>query len=204
MNTIQANILKNATLLFAIVGIGTLLLQWIVAPDYQAKNETVLAAITNNDQKILPLQLEEIIAAGNLTNYTLVDLRSSQEFSRGSLPGAINIPLGELLKSGSLKLMKKPGNPIILFSGDESQAAAASVLLISKGFDNVKTLANDYDYIKTNVLESFQPASAFSQSEKAKFDYNRFFRTGGGDDDSPKRTQPVIIQTEIVKTKGGC
>jgi rhodanese-related sulfurtransferase len=204
MNTIQANILKNATLLFAIVGIGTLLLQWIVAPDYQAKNETVLAAITDNNQKILPLQLEEIIAAGNLASYTLVDLRSPQDFSRGSLPGAINIPLGELLKSSSLKLMKKPGNPVILFSDDESQAAAASILLISKGFDDVKTLANDYDYIKTNVLESFQPASAFSQSEKAKFDYNRFFRTGGSGDDSPKRTQPVIIQTEIVKTKGGC
>lgn len=204
MNKIQANILKNATLLFAIVGMGTLLVQWIVAPDYSAKNETVLLAITDDAQKILPLQLQEMIAAGNLASFTLVDLRMPQEFGSGSLAGAINIPLGELLKNGSLKLMKKPGNPILLFSDDESQAAAASVLLISKGFDEVKILANDYEYIKTNVLENFQPASAFSKSEKARFDYNRFFRTGGSDDAASKRTQPIIIETEIVKTQGGC
>jgi rhodanese-related sulfurtransferase len=204
MNQIQANILKNATLLFAIVGMGTLLVQWIVAPDYSAKNETVLAAITDDAQKILPLQLHEVIAADSLASFTLVDLRSSPEFSRGTLPGAINIPLDELLKNSSLKLMKKSGKTVLLFSDDESQAAAASVLLISKGFDDVKILANDYTYIKTNVLENFQPASAFSKSEKARFDFNRFFRTGDGDDAAPARPEPKIIQTEIVKVQGGC
>ncbi|NLO51355.1 MAG: rhodanese-like domain-containing protein [Bacteroidales bacterium] len=204
MNKIQANILKNATLLFAIVGIMALLVQWIAAPDYKAENEAVLSTIANDDQKILPLQLHEMITTNQLANYTLVDLRSSHLFNVGTLSGAINIPFADLLKKGSLKQMKKHGNSVLLFSDDESQAVAAAVLLISKGFDDVKTLANDYDYIKKNVLETFDPASAFSKSEKARFDYNRFFRTGGGADGAPVRTQPKIIQTEIVKTHGAC
>lgn len=204
MNTIQANILKNAAILFAAIGLITMLVQWIAAPDYKAENTAVLTAITGDDQKILPLQLDEMIRAGKMVEFAVVDLRESQEFNRGTLPGAINIPFGTLLEKSSLRQIKKSGKPVILFSGDEAEAAAASLLLISKGFDDVQVIANDYTYIKNNVVEKFQPASAFNQSEKARYDYQRFFRSGGGAEAAPARTQPKIIQTEIVKTKGGC
>jgi rhodanese-related sulfurtransferase len=204
MNKIQANILKNGALLFAIVGILALLVQWIAAPDYKTENETVLSAIADDNQKILPLQLEDIINKGQLANFALVDLRSPQTFSSGTLAGAINIPFADLLKKSSLRQINKSGNPVLLFSGDEAEAAAASVLLISKGYKDVRIIANDYAYLKTNVVETFDPAAAFSQSEKARYDYNRFFRTGGGAAAAPARTQPIIIQTEIVKVQGGC
>lgn len=204
MNTSQATILNTAAALFGGIVLIALLLQWVAAPAYKTGNETVLTMATDEHRKVLPIQLEELIGQGKLSDYTLVDLRPANDFNRGSLPGAINIPFENLLDKSSLKQIRKPGKPALLFSGDESQAAAAIVLLIAKGYDNVQMVANDYQYIREHVLDGFQPSSAYTHSEKARFDYNRFFRSGGGADAAPTRTQPKIIQTEMITTKGGC
>jgi len=204
MNTSQATILNTAAALFAGIVIVVMLFQWMAAPAYKTGNETVLSMAADDNLKVLPIELEALIGQGKLNDYTLVDLRPAHDFNRGSLPGAINIPFETLLDKSSLKQIRKSGKPALLFSGDESQSAAATVLLISKGYDNVQMAANDYQYIRGHVLDGFQPASAFTHSEKARFDYNRFFRSGGGTESTPARTQPKIIQTEMVTTKGGC
>lgn len=204
MNYLQIKTLNNAVLLFVGVVVAAMLLQWILAPNYAQKNEIVLSALTDNSQKVLPWQLDEMVESGSISGMMLVDLRLPGEFNHGTLPGAINIPLGEIMQHDNQRILRKSEKPVLLFSGDESEAAAASFLLLSKGFDNVRIIANDYRFVKEKVMENLNPASAFSHSENARFDFNRYFRTGGGKDPQSSVSQPVIPKTEVIQAQGGC
>jgi sulfur-carrier protein adenylyltransferase/sulfurtransferase len=204
MNSTQSKILNNGVLIFMALVLLTMLVKWIAAPDYKMRNAEMLAVVTGEQQKILPWQLREMIRKNELKDHLLVDLREPAQFNRGSLPGAINIPLKNVLDRKSLKQFKKTDANVILFSGDESQASAASALLTAKGLTNIRMLTNDYGFLKTQVLESFNPAAAYSKGESARYDYNRFFRTGGSTDFQTPRAQPKTIQTEIIQAQGGC
>jgi rhodanese-related sulfurtransferase len=204
MNPTQSKLLTNGVLIFMAIVLLAMLVKWIAAPDYKMRNDEMLAVVTGEEQKILPWQLREIIRNNELKDHLLVDLREPADYNSGSLPGAINIPLKNVLDRKSLKQFKKSGATVILFSGDESQASVAFALLTAKGLTNIRMLTNNYGFLKTQVLESFNPAVAYSKSESARYDYNRFFRTGGSSDNQTPRAQPRIIQTETIQAQGGC
>jgi len=204
MKNQEVILLNTAGVLFAIFVAAILLFQWAIAPAYKENNAAVLETIAGHNHYIQPWQLEELIKTNQINSHLIVDLRSNEEFNRGSLPGAVNIPLNNLLDQKSLKMIRKASGDVLLISGDESHSAVASALLKSKGFTNSKVSATDYNYIRQNVLDHFQPASAFSVAEKAWFDYPRFFRNTGSAEEQRPSVKPKIIQTEIVKTKGGC
>jgi sulfur-carrier protein adenylyltransferase/sulfurtransferase len=204
MKSNQSKILNNGVLFFALVILLAMVVKWLAAPDYKMRNAEVLEIVTGEEQNILPWQLRDLIRNNELKDHLLIDLREPAAYNRGSLPGAINIPFKDVLDRKSLKQFKKSGATVILFSGDESQASAASALLTAKGLTNIRMLTNNYGFLKTQVLESFNPAAAYSKSESARYDYNRFFRTGGSSDIQTPRAQPRIIQTEIIQAQGGC
>lgn len=68
----------------------------------------------------------------------LVDVREPHEVAAGSLPGAVNIPLGELPhRTGELA----PDRRIVLFCRSGGRSALAAEYLITRGFTNVINLA---------------------------------------------------------------
>lgn len=73
-------------------------------------------------------QAREAIAAGA----TLLDVRTVDEFNDTHLPGAMNIPVGELGRS--LASVPK-GKPVVVYCAVGSRAAAASVILTRAGFE---------------------------------------------------------------------
>lgn len=206
MDKSQSNILNYSILIFAMVILSAMLIKWIASPDYKRQNTEVLAAITSEDSKLLPWQLHDMIRNNTLKDHFLVDLRKPEMFNRGTLPGAVNIPLEQILDKKSLKELRKTGKPVILFCGDQTRASTAQVLLRGKGFEDLKILANGYFYVKAHILDEFHPASAFSASENARYDFNRFFRTGGDFEQPAARTTtvPQVPKTETIQVQGGC
>ncbi len=204
MEKLQSKILNNGVLIFALIVLSVMAIKWIASPSYKVRNAEMLSSAVSEERKVLPFQLMDLIRNNQLKDHLIVDLRKPEQFNKGSLPGAVNIPFESILERHSLKQLKKAGNSALLFSDDEAQASAAAMLLISQGLTEVRTLANDYDFLKTQVIETFQPASAFTNAEAARFDFNRYFRTGGSAGVQPPRAQPIIIRTEIIQTQGGC
>lgn len=203
MNNEQSKILNAAALLFVGIAMLVMLFQYIASPGYKVSNTDMLELVGNNERWILPHELNTLIENDQLQHYLLVDLRKRELFNRGSLPGAIHIPFDQLLEKKSLKQLKTR-KPILLFSGKESQASTAGLLLYGKGFERVLVMANDYDYIQTNVLEEFQPSVAFTRDEKARYDYHRFFKAAPRPETTPAATQPKIIETQVISVEGGC
>ena len=68
----------------------------------------------------------------------LVDVRSPAEFSSGHLPGAINIPVGDL--GGQVKKLGKKDGPIVLYCASGTRSMMARSTLKGLGYTKVFNL----------------------------------------------------------------
>ena len=203
MNNEQHKLLNAAALLFVGVALAVMLFQYIAAPRYSISNTQMLENVNDAGRWVMPHDLHAMLAGNRLDRFLLVDLRIREEFNRGTMPGAINIPFEQLLEKKSLRQLKTR-KPIMVFSGKEAQASAAGMLLEAKGFKQVFVIANDFGFIKENVMEQFHPAAAFTSDEKARYDYSRFFKAAPKPAAAPAVTRPGIIETQVISVEGGC
>jgi len=180
-----------------------MLMQWLFSPHYKLTNQEMAMQLENPEMWLMPVDINEIAQKGDLENYLFVDLRSPEAFRKGTLPMAVNLPFEHLLDKQSLKMFDTR-KTILLFADKESVSASAGLLLKSQGYDNLRMAANDFDFLKNQVWEQYRPAAAFSRQEKARYDYNRFFRQAPKKATETSSKMPAGPQEEVVKVQGGC
>ncbi len=102
---------------------------------------------TTSDKDVEPLdyrQVEAMLASSTAKSpVVLVDLRSPEAFAKGSIPGAINIPMGEL--SAQDPRLTGAGRAILFheqIKGDYPRAFAKK--LLASGIPNVFSYAGGY------------------------------------------------------------
>ncbi|MGB4204405.1 MAG: rhodanese-like domain-containing protein [Bacteroidales bacterium] len=203
MNNSQTQLLNIGAFLFVGLAVLFMLVQYLIGPDYKMNNAGMLDEAVNHNRWVMPVDIKNMAESNRLQDYLLVDLRETVDYNHGSLPGAINIPFDELLEKRSLKQLKTK-KPVLLFSEKESRTSVAGLLLSGKGIKNVFVMANDYNYVKENVLESYKPSSAYINSETAEYDYSRFFKAAPQQAAQPAASKPKIIKTEVISVGGGC
>jgi rhodanese-related sulfurtransferase len=79
----------------------------------------------------------------NSANAVLVDLRETQEFAGGRLPGAVHIPLSQLDSRGS-ELARHIGRPVIAYCMTGNRSRMAGKALARVGFKDVYNLQGGY------------------------------------------------------------
>jgi rhodanese-related sulfurtransferase len=79
----------------------------------------------------------------NSTNAMLVDLRETQEFTGGRLPGAVHIPLSQLDTRGS-ELARHVGRPVIAYCASGNRSRMAGKALARAGFKDIYNLQGGY------------------------------------------------------------
>lgn len=57
--------------------------------------------------------------------------------------------------------------------------------------------------LKESVFEKYKSFNAFTHSEKAQYDYPRFFKTSPIEAKQPNASKPKIIETKMI-VSGGC
>lgn len=88
------------------------------------------------------------VAGLDLSRITLLDIRTSEEFENGSIPGAVNIPLDDLRQRiGELD----PGKPVYLFCQIGLRGHVAARILSQRGFDPVYNLSGGYRFYRSNT-----------------------------------------------------
>ncbi|NWG29857.1 MAG: rhodanese-like domain-containing protein [Ignavibacteriaceae bacterium] len=166
--------------------------------------ELALSTVKNSD-KVKPLELADWIIKSK-ADYTLVDVRSEDQFSEYNIPTSINIPLPELPESDLLRNQK-----IILYSDDDIAAAQAWFILKSKNFKGVYILDGGLNNWQEKVLFPKLTANAskeeLEQFEKRK-SISEFFggqaQTGSEQVSETKVNLPtpkVTSQSTGTKTK---
>jgi len=79
----------------------------------------------------------------NRSDALVVDLRGTEDYAKGHILGAKNIPLADLERRAG-ELDKHKAKPLILHCGDGNRAGGGVATLRKKGFDSVHNLAGGY------------------------------------------------------------
>lgn len=86
--------------------------------------------------QISPAKARELVQSGA----KLVDVRSAAEFASGHLPGAVNIPVGEL--GAKLESLGAKDKPLIVYCASGTRSAMARSVLKRRGFAQVFNLGS--------------------------------------------------------------
>ncbi|HKJ91428.1 MAG TPA: rhodanese-like domain-containing protein [Oceanipulchritudo sp.] len=91
-------------------------------------------------------EAQDLIKSGAL----LVDVRSPGEFGGGSVPGAVNMPLGDIREQVDSGQISK-NDPVILFCASGTRSSMAKRQLRGAGLTNVHNLGS---YSRARQLQS--------------------------------------------------
>ena len=171
--------------------------------NYDASNAQVAGKL-QEARMFAYADLHELFTTADTGNYLIVDLRNAEAFLDGHLPGAVNVPMHELLDRSHRRLLRGR-HKLLLYSGREELTVAAQALLFGQGFENVMVIPGNYKSIAAYALENFEPAFAFHTDDKARFDYPRFMNVKPV---SPTRDAPMRPEIPRVEDStpvaGGC
>lgn len=82
--------------------------------------------------------------------YTIIDIRSNFEYTKGHMKDALNITSHDIFNSSSIEILdnlKTNEESIILYGKDPDNANTGWMLLYQLGYDNVKILCIETEYI---------------------------------------------------------
>jgi hypothetical protein len=202
MNTINDKMLANAALLFVLVLVFVILVQWVLAPSYSLTNKAVLEQTTNENVLVKPQQLKAMQADQSLKAFTLLDL-SGKLKSKDAFGAVLIVPFADLLDSDQLKAIKK-SDQLLVVGDKESEALMAVQLLMAKGITNIAALANDAVFTDQVLEQELQAEFYDAHAEKARFDFGRFLKaTGNGQQKAAKQAE-VPGAVKVVAAAGGC
>ncbi len=153
----KTNRLTIAALFFvAIIVIGFITLS---KPDFEFElvPEQALEEVLSFEDEMTPEEAEEIIW-NEEAGYQFVDLRNPNEFVKGHIDNAINIPCKSILNLENRNLfnqLKKDSVIVVIYDYDQSKANGPWMLLKQLGYDNVKILLGGYGYYSGETFDIF-------------------------------------------------
>lgn len=74
----------------------------------------------------------------------LLDVREPWECATASIPGAVNIPMGEMTSRAHTEL--DPDQPIVVLCHHGARSLSVTMWLRNQGFDHAQSLAGGIDY----------------------------------------------------------
>lgn len=83
--------------------------------------------------------------------YTIIDVREPEEFAKGHVKGAINIPPSELMSGSDVVKNLDKDTPLVLYCVSGSRSNVAIGLLKNQGFSNLTNGINA-DHVKQKYL----------------------------------------------------
>lgn len=143
----------------------------------------------------------------------LIDVRSPEEFEKFSLPGAINIPLPQLLTDDNLAILSQQDYEHVFYSNGTVTAAEAWMITRQLGYENNFVMMGGLNYWAEVIMNPEKPASTSPSDEVAKYDFRKgaSMVLGGGAEATGQQTiinapkPPVAAKSGAKKrVSGGC
>jgi len=143
----------------------------------------------------------------------LIDVRSQEEFEKFSLPGAVNIPLTDLLSEQYTDILHQDVMMNIFYSNGSLNANEAWMITRQLGYSNNYVLEGGLNYWFDTILNPQKPVSTSSDEEFAKYDFRKSAgqALGGGgvvqteQNQSASSAKPVVKAVpKKKKAAGGC
>jgi rhodanese-related sulfurtransferase len=134
---------------------------------YAFKPDAIAGVIKEGKDHVSPADLSQWIIEGK-NDFTLVDIRSKEEFEKGHIKNAKNIPLDTLMKRSTIESEFVDGKMVVLYSNGTSHAAQAWLVLKTAGVD-CNILDGGYNYWNETVLNPKDPGAGAADDEILKY-----------------------------------
>ncbi|MBU3002217.1 rhodanese-like domain-containing protein [Paraglaciecola arctica] len=85
---------------------------------------------------------QQQLLAAETNSLVIVDVRTPEEFQKGHVPNAINVPLSEIVDNPAI-LSSSKEKPIVLYCRSGYRAGKAAEALIKEGYENLSHLEGD-------------------------------------------------------------
>lgn len=178
---------------------------------YKLTADQLLAEVNTRTQYITPEVVADMIVSKD-PSFQLIDVRSQEEFEKFSLPGAINIPLTDLLSEQHAGTLDQDVRMNIFYSNGTVTANEAWMITRQLGYTNNFVLEGGLNYWFDAFMNPSKPASTSPDEEFAKYDFRLSAgrAMGGGEPvtstavSSPASKPVVKSAPKKKKAAGGC
>lgn len=143
----------------------------------------------------------------------LIDVRTPEEFDAYSMPGAVNVPLSNLLADEYKDILNQDAYVNVFYSNGSVYANQAWMITRQLGYENNFVLEGGLNYWFGNILSPQEPTQTSPDEEFARYDFRKSAAAalgGGGvvstDAGSPavKAAKPAVTAKAKKKPSGGC
>ena len=196
---------------FLIIASGLLFL-----PEMQQKTQIEPSALLNdihsNNRRLSTDEIAKRIIDGDPILF-LVDVRTEAEFDNYSLPGAVNIPLQDLLSDDWAGYVDQDILDVIFYGNDDILSEQAWVLCKQLGYQNLYVLDGGLNQWFATIMLPQKPGELASTAEFDLFSFRTgasiFFGSGTTEiavEAKPKKEKKTIPVRKKVKAEaeGGC
>lgn len=132
--------------------------------------DELLVEVNTKTQYVTPELVADMIIQKD-PSLQLIDVRSQAEFEKYSLPGAINIPLSDLLSEDHAGILNQDVKMNILYSNGTLAANEVWMITRQLGYSNNFVLEGGLNYWFEAILNPQKPVSTSPDEEFAKYDF---------------------------------
>lgn len=119
-----------------------------------------------------PEEIANIIVQ-NDPEFQLIDVRPQDEFEKFSLPGAINIPLTDILSEDYRDFLNQDVKVNILYSNGTLDATKAWMIMSQLGWENNYIMEGGLNYWAEVIMNPLPPASTNPNEEVARYQFRK-------------------------------
>jgi len=191
----------------------------------------VIAAVPENTTKPYKLSIEELVSqitegsqyfnTDLIADYIvqkdpsiqLIDVRPNDEFESYHLPGALNIPLADILSDEWEAYLNQDVVTNVFYSNGTVAANQAWLICTQRGFMNNYVLQGGLNYWAETILNPQKPEQTAPNDEFARYDFRKAMNAalGGGvldaatePTEAPAAMPAVQKKPGKKKAQGGC
>ncbi len=173
--------------------------------------EEILQEIASGSQFVSPDEVAGMLVENNPV-LQLIDVRSSNEYENFSLPGAVNIPLTDILSPEWRDILDQDVKINIFYSNGSVHANEAWLLTRQQGYINNYVLQGGLNYWMEAIVNPEPPSDLSPNEEFARYDFRRAVNSAlGGEtvertaEAPPPPAMPAIRPRERTPVvQGGC
>lgn len=179
---------------------------------YKLSPEALLEQVNNGVQYFSPDEIANMIINKD-PSFLLIDVRGQAEYEKFHLPGAINVPLSELLADQWKEYLNQDTRLNIFYSNSTVNANQAWMLTIQLGYQNNYVLEGGLNYWVETIMNPEPPDATSPNEEIAKYDFRKGagMALGSGSAVSlsgSEQTAPALPRitprAKKKRTEGGC
>lgn len=172
---------------------------------------TILKEMASREHYTCPDEVAFSIMQEQKHPVLLVDVREPADFKRFTLPGAINIPLDEILHRRWRPVLESYDYRVALFSYSDTHAEEAWLIARRAGLKEIKVLEgglNNFLYsifLEEIVVERERPDCLEVHTMRFRGEARDYFQSGKAIKEVEKPAVPIIKVVEVeMPASGGC